>query len=318
MGIGKGHKAGGIRDDAPDLEFTYLRYGKHSLHRIGVWEQRRPAKPNTSCWLIFIHGGAWRDPRNKPTDFAPSIRHLITAGALPDAVRGFISIDYRLSPYQEEFPQCLDQTPSTEQRIAQHPDHVHDVRSAMDFLSQRFDLADKYILVGHSAGAMLAFQLFMSNAQWQPQSPVSLPKPAAIIGISGIYDLVNLNRRFDGNYTGFISNAFGEDEDVWMQASPAQYDGSFGQALLPCGTPLWLAISPNDGLLDLAETEAMAEKLRADGFQPTIVNDLHGEHDFVWQDGAQVATLVNRVLAELSSNGVARMMRPPQTISMAD
>ncbi|EGX91449.1 hypothetical protein CCM_05607 [Cordyceps militaris CM01] len=299
MGIGKGHRAGGIRDNAPDLEFSYLRYGKHNLHRIGVWEQRRPANPNAVYWLIFIHGGAWRDPRNKPTDFAPSIRHLMTAGNLPETVRGFMSIDYRLSPYQEEFPQCVDETPSSEQRIAQHPDHVHDVRSAMDFLSQRFDLGNKYIMIGHSAGAMLAFQLLMSSAQWQLPSSVPLPKPAAIIGVSGIYDLVNLNRRYDGNYASFISNAFGEDEDVWARASPAQYCNSFEQPLLSRGTPLWLAISPTDGLLDLAETEAMAEKLRVDGFQPTVVNDLHGEHDFVWQDGAQVAGLVRRVLDEL-------------------
>ncbi|XWW96735.1 hypothetical protein V2A60_004715 [Cordyceps javanica] len=307
MGIGKGHKAGGIRDDAPDLEFSYLRYGKHNLHRIGVWEQRRPAKPNATYWLIFIHGGAWRDPRNKPTDFAPSIRHLMTGGNLPETVRGFISIDYRLSPYQEEFPQCLDETPSSEQRSAQHPDHLHDVRSAMYFLSQRFDLGDKYILIGHSAGAMLAFQLLMSNAQWQLHFEVPLPKPAAIIGISGIYDLVNLNRRYDGNYTSFIGNAFGFDEDVWRSASPAQYHDSFAQPLLPHGTPLWLAISPNDGLLDLAETAAMADKLRADGFQPNVVDDLHGEHDFVWQDGAQVATLVRRVLAELNSKNCASL-----------
>lgn len=226
----------------------------------------------------------------------------MTGGNLPEMVRGFISIDYRLSPYQDEFPQSLDQTPSSEQRVAQHPDHAHDARSAMDFLSQRFDLDDKYILIGHSAGAMLAFQLLMGNAPWQLQSSVPLPKPAAIIGVSGIYDLVNLNRRYKGNYAGFISNAFGDDQDLWNSASPAQYHDSFAQSLLPRDTPLVLAISPSDGLLDLAETAAMADKLRADGFEPAIVDDLQGEHDFVWQDGAQIASLVRGVLAELNSN----------------
>lgn len=225
----------------------------------------------------------------------------MTGGNLPEMVRGFISIDYRLSPYQDEFPQSLDQTPSSEQRAAQHPDHAHDARSAMDFLSQRFDLDDKYILIGHSAGAMLAFQLLMGNAPWQLQSSVPLPKPAAIIGISGIYDLVNLNHRYDGNYAGFISNAFGDDQELWNSASPAQYHDSFAQSLLPRDTPLVLAISPSDGLLDLAETATMADKLRADGFEPAIVDDLQGEHDFVWQDGAQIATLVKGVLAELNS-----------------
>lgn len=225
----------------------------------------------------------------------------MAAGTCPDMVRGFISIDYRLSPYEDEFPQCLDTTPPPEQRVAQHPDHIQDVRSALDFLGDRLDLGDQYILIGHSAGAMLAFQLLMSDAQWQPQSRLPLAKPAAIVGISGIYDLVNLNRRFDDDYRGFITSAFGADQQVWTDASPAQYQGSFAQPNLPLATPLWLAISPDDGLLDLAETAAMADKLRADGFKPTVVTDLEGEHDFVWQDGAQVATLVQRVLAELRS-----------------
>lgn len=54
MGIGKGHKAGGIREEAPDLDFSYLRYGKHNLHRIGIWEQRRPVKPTATYWLVYV------------------------------------------------------------------------------------------------------------------------------------------------------------------------------------------------------------------------------------------------------------------------
>lgn len=225
----------------------------------------------------------------------------MAAGTFPETVRGFISIDYRLSPYEERFPQSLDETPVPAHRVAQHPDHIHDVRSALDALSDRLDLGEHYILIGHSAGAMLAFQLLMSESDWQSKSSVLLPKPAAIIGISGIYDLVNLNHRFGGAYAGFISNAFGKDQGVWNKASPAQYQASFAQALLPRSTPLWLAISPDDGLLDLAETAAMADKLRSDGFKPVVVDDLEGEHDFVWQDGTQIATLVERVLADLSS-----------------
>lgn len=225
---------------------------------------------------------------------------MVAAGTCPGTVRGFVSIDYRLSAYDAQFPQG-GETPPAELRNAQHPDHLHDVRSAMEFLSSRLDIGEKYVLIGHSAGAMLAFQLLMSDAPWQPASGVPLPRPAAIVGLSGIYDLVNLNRRYGGDYAGFISAAFGEDEKVWQDASPAQYSSSFAQQLLPRDTPVFLAISPEDGLLDLAETASMADKLRADGFKPTVMNDLHGEHDFVWQDGRQIATLVQRVLRELAA-----------------
>lgn len=54
MGIGRGHKAGAVCEDAPDLEFSYLSYGKHNLHRIGIWEPAKPVKPSATYWIMCV------------------------------------------------------------------------------------------------------------------------------------------------------------------------------------------------------------------------------------------------------------------------
>lgn len=125
-----------------------------------------------------------------------------------------------------------------------------------------------------------------------------LPLPAAVVGISGIYDLAGLNRRRGGAYADFIRPAFGPEEDAWRVASPACFAGSFRHRW-PGETRALLAHSPDDTLVDAAETDAMAAKLMGDGVHVSVVKDLSGEHDFVWQDGEQVARLVGQVLASL-------------------
>lgn len=233
--------------------------------------------------------------------------HLLGGRA---AIRGFASIDYRLSP-NDAYPQDPVDTPASELRVARHPDHVADVRAALGLLAAEHRLADDgYILVGHSAGATLALQLLMGHGdegtsqgeQQQQRCPV--PLPAAIVGISGIYDLVGINARYGGTYAGFISAAFGRQDDGggdgWRAASPACFEGSFRERWP--GDPLaLLAHSPQDTLVDAAETDAMAAKLMADGVSVSVIKDISGEHDFVWQDGEQVARLVGEALALLSS-----------------
>ncbi|KAK5993253.1 Kynurenine formamidase [Cladobotryum mycophilum] len=270
--------------DIPSLEHTTHQYGEHSLQRVGVWQYASSelSAPLTGYWIVFIHGGGWRDPRNTLYDFVPS------------SVRGFASIDYRLSPHPD-FPQDHTTTPATELRIAQHPDHLDDVRSALSFLNAEYSIGGEYVLVGHSAGATLAYQLFMGGAS------VPLPVPAAIIGIAGIYDLIGLCVRKEG-YDSFIGGAFGADQSTWDAASPATFDGDFKTVLAANGSPPHLSIlaaSPEDTLIDMPETNLMAEKLAEDDVNLTIVRSLDGEHDSIWEDGSQIADLVIKALAQL-------------------
>ncbi|UNI19062.1 Arylformamidase [Purpureocillium takamizusanense] len=279
------------------LDYSCHQYGDHALQRVGIW-QPTPRRHH-GYWVIYLHGGAWRDPRNTHLNFVPSIKQI--QSNFDAAVRGYISVDYRLSPHQD-YPQDPAQTPKPELRIAKHPDHVLDIRAALHFLDTEYQISRGYILVGHSAGAMLAFQALMGQsalARQQPRGPI--PLPVAIIGISGIYDLVGLNSRKEG-YDGFISAAFGKDQKVWQAASPATFGGSFKETW--SGSPLAiLAHSPEDTLVDMPEIDSMAAKLSEDGINIVAVRDLSGEHDEVWKDGSQLASLVAQALQRLSSAG---------------
>lgn len=220
----------------------------------------------------------------------PSIKHMVSSKDIPtSAIKGFISLDYRLSTASS------DSADGSAPAI--HPDHILDIRSALNFLRKEYYLTNDYILAGHSAGATLSFQLLMGEDALAGQATPLVPVPSAVIGISGIYDLIGLDDRHDG-YTGFISGAFGNDREAWKIASPAWYSGSF-QANWTGGRLAILAWSPQDSLVDEPEIDLFASKLAKDGVNMEIVKDLHGEHDFVWEDGSQVAQLFQRALAKL-------------------
>ncbi|TDZ30965.1 Kynurenine formamidase [Colletotrichum spinosum] len=274
------------------LKFSEHHYAPdHELQKLGVWEF--PGRED-GYWVVFIHGGAWRDPRKTFTDFGTSIQEILKAAAVPKAdIRGFISIDYRLSPHPM-FRQDPAFTPPAELRCAQHPDHLRDIWSALHFLQLRYNINDRYILIGHSAGATLALQLPMGSMSLGATPPSDVRMPAAFIGVSGIYELVKFNARHE-NYVEFIAGAFGADQERWKTAVPAVFSGSFKDALP--GRPLiLLAWSPEDSLVDEPEIDGMASKLRRDGLECTVVKDLTHDHDFVWEDGKQIARLLGEAL----------------------
>ncbi|KAL6849600.1 Kynurenine formamidase [Amphichorda felina] len=255
----------------------------------------------TTNFREFIHGGAWRDPKITHLSFIPAINHLVTSGRLPSAsIAGFASIDYCLSPHPDH-PQDPAETPASELRVARHPDHIRDVQSALKLLKDEYGLTNDYILIGHSAGATLAFQLLMDPTATEAASPEAPPLPAAIIGVSGIYDLVGIDDRHGGNYAGFITSAFGSEKKAWDVASPGKYGGSFKKNW-PCGKFAILAWSHEDTLIDESELDAMAAKLIKDRINVSVTKDLTGEHDLVWEHGSQLAKLVFLGLAQLQGS----------------
>ncbi|KAL2753899.1 hypothetical protein ACRALDRAFT_2109114 [Sodiomyces alcalophilus JCM 7366] len=294
------------------LAYSEHHYGEHELQKVGVWEfPEGHRQDDEGRWIIFIHGGAWRDPRQLLSAFIPSIKALLrsapdaaTGESRPSRIAGFASIDYRLSPHPE-FPQDPSSVPPTQLRNARHPDHLLDVRAALAFLQRRFpSIADRYVLVGHSAGATLAYQLLMGpealdpRAKGEHESDAPL-LPAIFIGTSGIYELRDFNERHARNYTSFLAAAFGDDETAWNQSMPACYSGNFKERLGPSRRVI-LARSSEDPLVDEPEIDRMADKLRRDGVAVEVVKTLTGDHDFVWKDGTQIAQLVENALDSLS------------------
>ncbi|KAK2589732.1 hypothetical protein QQS21_012589 [Conoideocrella luteorostrata] len=285
-----------------NLRYSTHQYGDHALQCVGVWQHAARAKRlenRTGYWIIFIHGGAWLDPRNTLEDFIPSIRKMMSSRYMQSsAIRAFASIDYRLSP-SRAFPQDPITTPNPELRAARHPDHIMDVHAALKMLQEEYELSNNYILVGHSAGATLAFQLLMGETVlYHQHRPPSILLPVAIIAVSGIYDLVGLEERHRGEYTRFIQGAFGHNKETWARVSPATFSGNFMECWNQ-GIRAILAHSPDDSLIDHVEIDAMSAKLARDGVEVSTIRDLTGDHDFVWQDGSQIAYLVFRLLGGL-------------------
>lgn len=149
--------------------------------------------------------------------------------------------------------------------------------------------------MGHSAGATLALQLPMGAASLGATPPSEVQMPRALVGISGIYELHAFNGRHDENYTQFIAGAFGKDHAAWNKVVPATFSGSFKDAL-PTKPLIILAWSPDDTLVDEPEIDGMASKLKSDGVECTVIKNLTHDHDFVWQDGKQIARLLSETL----------------------
>ncbi|KAI9737269.1 MAG: hypothetical protein M1818_005802 [Claussenomyces sp. TS43310] len=250
----------GTADDLPPC--TVHHYGSHDLQTLSVWHLPTPttSEPKDErYWIIFIHGGAWRDPAITSASFEPTLRHLLASPTTAAHTRGLASLNYRLSAHPAH-PQDPAQTPRHALRNATHPAHIRDVRAALSFLQRRHGLGARYLLVGHSCGATLALQSVMDpsrlfgegegegegegdgdgDGDGPPRADAAaaevvgqgaadglLVPPAAIVGIAGIYDLRLLrdNHARVPVYAAFLTAAFGPRERVWDRVSPACDEG---------------------------------------------------------------------------------------------
>ncbi|CAD1812574.1 hypothetical protein FOB58_005861 [Candida parapsilosis] len=103
-------------------------YGNDELQQIKVWNYN----PDNKHTYIYIHGGAWKDPKNTFDELAP------VANTTPEST--FIGINYRL----------------TSQRV-KHPLHLVDVARAIIYIATNFKTQQKHLL-GYSVGATMILQ----------------------------------------------------------------------------------------------------------------------------------------------------------------
>ncbi|KJR84810.1 uncharacterized protein SPSK_09550 [Sporothrix schenckii 1099-18] len=308
------------------LEHRQIRYAVESeLQIVDVWElpksERTAAATSDRYWFIYVHGGAWRDPRCLTDTAVPAINRLLAEDSpymSRRRIAGFASIGYRLSPHPE-FPQDPKTTPLEKLRAAKHPDHIDDVRTGLAALAREglsaagspadYIAHDRYIVYGHSCGAFLAFQLWMGNL-----GDKTLP---CVVGLEGIYDLRGLVERGGnpahggGPRTGFASaleaiaeGAFGRDRGLWDTASPGQYDFStLAEATKP--RLALVAYSDEDELVDGGEMDTMEKTLqqgvaKSNGQLRYVgLRDLHGRHDEVHEDGREVARVLTEAVRQL-------------------
>lgn len=231
----------------------------------------------------FIHGGGWRSPTTSSTAFAPTATHLLESSYLP-RIAGLASINYRLSPYptHSELPSSADD-PS---RNVHHPTHAQDVVDALALLQKTYGFGENYVLVGHSAGATLAWQALLTSLR-RPlvddgtvsSPPISMP--LALVTVAGIYDLTRLcDHHIDvAGYYEMIFNAF-QEPVTWPSASPRVWLTTFpGQLneLWPNGRVVIVAHSKEDGLVEAEQALDLMKALEMhDG---PVVQSSHDDDD---------------------------------------
>jgi kynurenine formamidase len=262
----------------------------------------------SQVWLIYIHGGAWRDPAITASSFHRT-QDLLLASPQSPKIAAIASVNYRLSPYPSH---CTDpSSPHDPARNARHPDHINDVLSAILYLQETYGFGNRYILIGHSCGATLAFQVAIRRywgAQYESTLALELnvEPPLAIMGVEGIYDLPALVEEYarESVYRDFITNAFGPNEDTWAEASmtKADFEESWSD-----GMRAVLVHSKADELVSMKQPKLMLESLKAQGWKEgeeggrrCEMVELEGlEHDEVWRDGRLLADVIGKTVDSL-------------------
>ncbi|CAO2650527.1 Nn.00g018190.m01.CDS01 [Neocucurbitaria sp. VM-36] len=300
------------------------------LQTLDIWLPR-PLESSDSAnalWIIYIHGGAWRDPLQDSKCVEPTLNHLFSESNAPaiSHVAGIASLNYRLSPYPSH--PTHPSTPSDQDRNARHPTHVRDIAHGIRYLQKEYGVK-RWIGVGHSCGATMLLQL-VSGMGLEDDSKSSSGKtenrgPEALVLLEGIYNFPLLLRNhlpptcpenISQIYRDFIARAFGSDESVYQAVSPVS--GKYNVEQWSEGRLLVICHSYEDELVERAQRDVMCvaldregwsivmeagdeeDELRAEGRRVLNVRDLKGGHDWIWEDGEQIAKLISEVVQRLA------------------
>jgi acetyl esterase/lipase len=258
-----------------------FQYGPNSRQTYDVYGGENDSASSGKHWLVYIHGGYFRAFSVTSTSVQPSIRTLESENPtfLSENIAGIASLNYRLSgPPGVQDPAS---TPPNELQRAKWPDHLDDVLEGLRDLDRRYNVANRYVISGHSVGAQIAFIAALQTLQDD-----SVPKPVAILGISGIYDYPQIHSTHP-SYITMTKNAM--DPKFYEPASPARHPASaYGELGLKA---VVLAHSHDDGLVTWDQVETMDALLQTvpSLAGKTQVVTLKGVHDSIWEGGVQLA-----------------------------
>ncbi|MGH1462609.1 MAG: alpha/beta hydrolase [Neptuniibacter sp.] len=200
-----------------------LPYATHPLQKMDVYLPKAEVKE--APVIFMVHGGAWRvgDKASRAV-----VKNKVNYWVLQGFI--FISVNYRLLP---------DADPITQKE---------DVAKALAFAQGKAPLwggsADKFILMGHSAGAHLV-SLLSVNALQQNANNIK-PWKATIALDSAAFDVIDIMQ--SNRVARFYREAFGTNETYWQQASPYhQLEDDIPPFLAVCSS------QRKDGACDQAE-----------------------------------------------------------------
>jgi len=171
-----------------------IAYGPHAKQMLDVYS---PAGAENAPVIFMIHGGAWRGgDKARPEETDLKVAHWVPKGFV------YISTNYGLLPEMDPLGQARD------------------VAAAIVFAQENAakwgGAQDKFILMGHSAGAHLV-SLVAADHKNLSGGKIRPWLGTVSLDISN-YDLPS---RVSGeNPSGFYLEIFGNDPDYWQKASP--------------------------------------------------------------------------------------------------
>ncbi|KAK0509675.1 hypothetical protein JMJ35_008069 [Cladonia borealis] len=270
-----------------------------------------PTNPllSPSYTLLYIHGGAFRDPLVTSLSIIPSFPAIFSTGHIATIA----SINYRLSPYPHH--PTHPSHPGDKSRNAKWPDHINDVRDAIKYLQRpggELEEGKEWIICGHSVGATMALMLAMSPSPSLPSPSthnhdeygwgheIPLPGLIGVIGISGIYDFTacrDAHPAMRDIYDAFITGAFGPEEDGGWERGDVR---SAGRRV---GREVGVVVvggSRGDELVEWEQVGAMMGGLEwEEGEGRKVVVEVEGGHMDVVEGGVGVGMCVGRCLEAL-------------------
>lgn len=181
----------------------------------------------------------------------------------------------------------------------------------------------RWVGAGHSCGATLLLQYTSSIGLTPSSKEDSEGGPEGLVLLCGIYNIPLLLQNHNPPtcpeniskiYYDFIAGAFGLDQSKYRDVSPVA--GSYGTEQWKDGKLMVLAHSYEDELIERQQRDVMCVKLDREGWGIVMedgdgeadietssrvleVRDLKGGHDWIWEDGEQVAKLLADVVGRL-------------------
>lgn len=239
------------RKGAPEIKVTEeldLAYGKHERQRLDLY---RSAAAKDAPVMVYIHGGGWR--RGDKRGVGEKVGFFAGRGWV------LVSVNYRLLPE------------------GRHPANVNDVALALawvhDHAREYGGDPEKMFVMGHSAGAHLAALVATSKSPLQETGKGRIILKGVISLDTNTYDIPKLME----SGRGFYGEVFGDDPDLWKDASPITHVGR------DVGIPPFL-ICYSRGMRERmnpqrpAQANAFAKALREAGIEAKVVDASDRNH----------------------------------------
>ncbi|KAH6668761.1 hypothetical protein B0J14DRAFT_150003 [Halenospora varia] len=267
-------------------------------------------------WHIHVHGGAWRDPNLTASSIEPTVAYEFSPDNASFPIVAIASINYTLSPFPTHPIQPYDPVKDNHldlSREALHPQHVRDVLAGFQFLESMGLKDDSYILSGHSAGACLCSQAIFQPAEYWATDSAPPPRPAAFLGLNGLYDLPALvdglgasHQHLKDAYENLLGYAFGTDKSKWPAASSTRFELSqLDRQRVEGRAPRLVVLdqSKEDQPVPMNQAERLEKHLsKVEQMRVVRGNRCAGLHAAPWEEGGMIWESIRDVL-ELLGEG---------------